>query len=150
VAHDTRTLKISGLTVAGIVALLCVAAALGYRAGRTPADAPGAAAPATAGAAPIEDAPGFIQAISGSWQSPDEQLSIHSDKGVVEILRQARLKNGEVQMDQYVAAPVRLEPEQRRLELETPDGRWLVKLIPGERRAQLSVTYPDKRHVLYE
>ena len=149
--HDAKTLKAAGLITGVVVILVCVAAVLGYRAGQSPATPVSAVpVPVSAGAAPITDAPGFIQAVTGNWKAADEQLLIQNDKDVMEILRQTKLETGEIRLDQYVGAPVRFEPAQQWLELETPDGRWLLKLIPGERRAQLSVTYPDQSQVVYE
>ena len=92
----------------------------------------------------------FIQLFVGEWQGPDEQLLIKNDKGVIEVLRQTRLESDKVQLDQYVGAPVRVDTGQKRLLLETPAGLWQLVLLPGSHRAQLSITYPDNRNVLYQ
>jgi hypothetical protein len=141
-----------GLTAGVAALLLCAAAFLGFLAGRTPvARLPDSVTnQVTTDTAQPADATSFIAAVAGDWQGPQERLLIKNDKGVMEILRQTRAKGGEIRLDQFVAAPVRLEPGQRRLELETADGLWLLTLIPGERRAQLSITYPDKQNVLYQ
>jgi hypothetical protein len=150
VPHDAKTLKAAGLITGVVVILVCVAAVLGYRAGQAPVTSAPAETSVPGGAVPITDLAGFVQAITGNWQTADEQLLIQNDKGVMEFVRQTKLETGEIRLDQYVGAPVRLEAAQRWLELETPDGLWLLRLIPGGRRAQLSVTYPDQSQVVYE
>ncbi len=149
-SYDSKTLKAAGLITGVVVILVCVAAVLGYRAGQAPATPASAEVPVPTGVAPLTDLEGFIRAVTGNWQAAGEQLLIQNDKGVMEFVRQTKLETGEIRLDQYIGAPVRFESAQRWLELETPDGRWLLRLIPGGRRAQLSVTYPDQRQVVYE
>lgn len=101
-------------------------------------------------AEPLADDPAaFLGALAGDWRSDTEQLLIKNDKGVIEILRQTRLEDGQVRLDQYAVAPVRLDPAQRSLQLETPEGPWQLTLLPGTPRTQLSVTYADQRNVVY-
>jgi hypothetical protein len=110
-------------------------------------------APADKGpvAAPVAaDVAGFVATLAGSWHGTDEQLLIKNDRGVIEVLRESKVEGGKVRLDQYVAAPLRLEAAERRLFLETPEGVWQLVLLPGARRAQLSITYPDRRNVVYQ
>jgi hypothetical protein len=136
----------------GVAALIGVAAAVGFLAGQragkpAPADRADAIVQQPA---PPGDAAGFLQAVAGEWQADGERLLIKHDKSVVEILRESKAGAGQVRLDQYVVAPQRLDAAQQHLFVETPEGIWRLALLPGARRAQLSITYPDQRNVLYQ
>ncbi len=92
----------------------------------------------------------FLKNMAGEWRSADELLTIQGEKGVVEIIRQTHADPDVKHLDFYAAAPVHLDVALNQIELETPVGRWLMRLVPGVRRAKLVVTYPDKQQVVYE
>lgn len=157
-AHPSPAARLGGqaalaafvLCLAALLATLVVGLGL-----RLPGPAePGATAAGSGTAQPsapaIADASSFIAALTGNWQGAGERLLIKQDKGVVEILRETRVDDGQLRLDQYAVAPVRYDAGQRQLLLETPDGQWRLTWLPGTPRAKLSVSYPDQRNVLYE
>jgi ferric-dicitrate binding protein FerR (iron transport regulator) len=152
-SHPSPAVRLGGRAALAAF-LLCIAALIATLAvgigARLQAQKPQTSAAAEVNRPAVVDVAGFVATLAGSWRGPSERLLIRNDKGVVEILREAKLEDGRIRLDQYAAAPVRLDATQRRLTLDTPDGIWQLVLLPGTRRAQLSITYPDQRNVVYE
>lgn len=146
--HPSPAVRLGSMAVALFLLLaVVVGLGLGYQAQR-PAVPSGGIDPVAVPAEP--DAEAFLHALAGAWRAPGEQLHIHDDKGVTEIIRQTRGEGGEIQLELHAAAPVQFDAALNQVELDTPGGRWLLKRVPGQRHTQLVILYPDKQQVVYE
>lgn len=104
---------------------------------------------AATSAPPAPDALAQITPFTGNWQGSSEKITIDTGNGVVEILRQSQ-RDDDLRIDHLAAAPIRLQPAQGLLELETAEGVWRLALLPGEPRPSLRIIYADGREATYE
>lgn len=149
--HPNPATRLGGITAAAVLLLgVCMlAAALGTNLShRRDAAIP---SPVSEPPAPVLDsAQEFLRVVAGNWRAEGDEISIRSDRGIVELLRQTRTGEGRIQLEQLAAAPVAYNTEQRALDVDTPAGLWRLSLLPGERRARLAINFPDRREVIYE
>lgn len=149
--HPNPSTRLGGLVallLGGCLLAAAVGAGLGLRDSLATPPRPSTAAPAPEPV--LGDVPAFLHAVAGDWRAEGEALSIRIDRGILELVRQTQTEPGRVRLEQLAAAPVAYRAEQRALDIDTPAGLWRMALLPGERRARLVISYPDRREVIYE